>query len=139
MDRLIGERKSRIKSEEAALKALPGGDLYLELQEQKKRLVAESSRLKDIGNTVDSALRNRVQKARQWLKEVRTAPLTEPVDAAPMEAAIKKLEGCAKDQTEPALAGDCRRSRELKAALSRAVGPTESKLRANSRTEGPIA
>src|ERR1035437_4367849 len=50
LDRLIGERRSRIKSEEAALKALPGGDLYLELQQQKKRMVAESSRLKEIGN-----------------------------------------------------------------------------------------
>ncbi|HOW64769.1 MAG TPA: SbcC/MukB-like Walker B domain-containing protein [Candidatus Paceibacterota bacterium] len=129
LDRLIGERKSRIKSEEAALKALPGGDLYLELQEQKKRLVAESSRLRDVGNTVDSALRNRVQKARQWLKEVQTAPLSEPMDTAPMEAAIKKLEGCAKEQTEPSLAGIGSGAGDLKAALSRAIGPTERKLR----------
>jgi hypothetical protein len=78
LDRLIQERKSRIKSEEAALKALPDGDLYLELQEQKKRLAAESSRLTDIGNTVDSALRNRVQKARHWVMEVKKAPLPEP-------------------------------------------------------------
>ena len=104
LDKLIGERRSLIKSEEAALKELPGGGLYLHLQEEKKRLVADSSRLKEIGNTVDSALRNRVQKARQWLNEVRTAPLPEPVDAAHMEAVIKKLESCTKDQTEPALA-----------------------------------
>jgi hypothetical protein len=129
LDRLIGESRSRIKSEEAALKALPGGDLYLELQQQKKRLVAESSRLKEIGNTLDSALRNRVQKARQWLKEVRTAPLSEPVDTAPLEAAVKKLEGCSADQTEPALAGIAGGADDLKVALSRAVGPTERKLR----------
>jgi hypothetical protein len=138
LDKFIGERKSRIKSEEAALKALPGGDLYLELQAQKKRLVAESSQLKDIGNTVDSALRNRVQKARQWLKEVRTAPLTEPVDVAPMEAAIKKLESCSKDQTEPALAGIAGGAEELKAALRRAVGPMESKLRAIREQKGGL-
>jgi energy-coupling factor transporter ATP-binding protein EcfA2 len=129
LDRVIGERKSRIKSEEAALKALPGGDLYLELQEQKKRLVAESSRLRDVGNTVDSALRNRVQKARQWLNEVKTAPLTEPVDTSPLEAAIKKLESCAKEQTEPALRSIAVGADDLKAALGRAVGPTERKLR----------
>jgi hypothetical protein len=129
LDRLIEERKSRIKSEEAALKALPGGDLYLELQEQKKRLVAERSRLRDVGNTVDSALRNRVQKARHWLMEVKTAPLSETMDTAPMEAAIKKLENCAMEQTEPALAGVASGADELKAALGRAIGPTERKLR----------
>jgi hypothetical protein len=138
LDKLITERKSLIRSEEAALKALPGGDLYLHLQEEKKRLVAESSRLKDIGNTVDSALRNRVQKARQWLKEVRTAPLTEPVDAAPMEAAIKKLESCSKDQTETSLAGIAGGAEELKATLRRAVGPTESKLRAIREQKGGL-
>ena len=138
LDGHIVERKSRIKSEEAALKALPGGDLYLHLQEEKKRLVAESSRLKDIGNTVDSALRNRVQKARQWLKEVKTTPLTEPVETAAMEAAIKKLESCSKDQTEPALEGIAARADELKAALSRAVSPTERKLREIREQKGRL-
>jgi hypothetical protein len=135
---LITERKSRIKSEEAALKALPGGDLYLHLQEEKKRLVTETTRLKEIGNTADSALRNRVQKARQWLKQVSAAPLTEPVDTVRMEAAIKKLESCSKDQTEPALAGIADGANELKTALNRAVGPTERKLREIREQKGQL-
>ena len=138
LDKLIGERRSLIKSEEAALKELPGGGLYLHLQEEKKRLVADSSRLKEIGNTVDSALRNRVQKARQWLNEVRTAPLPEPVDAAHMEAVIKKLESCTKDQTEPALTSIAGEADALKAALRRASGPAESKLRAIRDQKGGL-
>jgi chromosome segregation ATPase len=138
LDGLIAERKIRIKSEEAALKALPGGDLYLHLQGDKKRLAAESSRLKDIGNTVDSALRNRVQKARQWLNEVKSAPLSEPVDTAPMAAAIKQLERCSKDQTEPALGGIASGADELKTALSRAVSPTERKLREIREQKGRL-
>ena len=77
------------------MKALPGGDLYLELQEQKKRLVTESSRLSDIGSTVDSALRNRVQMARHWLKEVSAAPLIKaPVLQAHrpvLESAVERM------------------------------------------------
>jgi hypothetical protein len=129
LDKLIGQRKSQIKSEEAALKEMPGGALYLELQEQKKRLTAESNRLRDVGNTVDSALRNRVQKARLWLKEVSKAPLADPVDGSAVEAAIKKLETCTKDKTESALAGVAAEADLLKAALSRSVGPIERKLR----------
>jgi len=138
LDRLIEERQSDIKSEEAALKALPGGDLYLELQEQKKRLVMDSNRLREIGNTVDSALRNRVQKARHWLKQVTTAPLTEPVDTSALEAAIQRLESCATEQTASALEEVAGRADDLKAALGRAVSPTERKLREIREQKGRL-
>jgi chromosome segregation ATPase len=128
LDTLITGRKSQIKSEEAALKEMPGGALYLDLQEQKKLHAADSSRLREVGNNVDSALRNRVQKARQWLKEVSQAPLAEPVATAALEAAIKRLESCANDQTEAALAEVAAEADQLKAALKRAIGPTERKL-----------
>lgn len=129
LDKFIGARKSQIRSEEAALKEMPGGALYLELQEQKKRLSGESSRLRDVGTTVDSALRNRVQNARQWVKEVVAAPLAEPVETAALESAIKQLESCAKEHTETALASVAVEADQLKIALGRGVGPTERKLR----------
>ena len=128
LDKLVAGRKSQIKSEEAALKEMPGGALYLELKEQEKRHVADRRRLREVGSTVDSALRNLVQKARQWLQEVSQAPLVGPVPDAAMEAAIKRLESCAKDQTEAALAGVAAEADQLKAALKRAIGPTERKL-----------
>ena len=107
---------------------MPGGALYLELKEQVKKLVGESTRLREIGSTVDSALRNRVQKARQWLKEVISAPLAEAVATAAMEDAIKKLESCAVDETDAALAGVAGEAEQLKAALSRAIRPTSQQL-----------
>lgn len=126
--KLIGERKGQITREVAALKEMPGGALYLELKEQVKKLVGESTRLREIGSTVDSALRNRVQKARQWLKEVISAPLAEAVATAAMEDAIKKLESCAVDETDAALAGVAGEAEQLKAALSRAIRPTSQQL-----------
>jgi hypothetical protein len=128
LDELIRGRRSQIKREEAALKEMPGGALYLELQEQKKRLVTEINRLREIGSSVDSALRKRVQKARQWLNEVIRASLQEPVATAAMEAAINQLEACKADQTEAALALVDREAEELKAALNRAIRPMDKQL-----------
>src|SRR5436309_55537 len=110
---------------------MPGGALYLELQEQKKRLVAETAGLREIGSTVDSALRNRVQKARHWLKEVIAAPLVEPVATAAMESAIKKLEACTTEQTEVSLAAVASEAEQLKAALSRAGRPSVQQRETN--------
>lgn len=128
LDNLIQERRSQITRELAALKEMPGGALYLELQEQKKRLVGEITRLQGIGSTVDSALRNRVQKACQWLKEVVAAPLAELVTTTAMGAAIKKLEACAADQTEVALAAVASEAEQLKGALGRAARPAVQQL-----------
>lgn len=128
LDRLIMERKGQITRELAALKEMPGGALFLELKEQVKKLVAEKTRLQAIGQTVDSALRNRVTKARQWLAEALAAPLTEPVSAAALESAIKRLEACATDETETVLAEVAAEAEQLKAALSRAVRPTSQEL-----------
>ncbi|HXP60265.1 MAG TPA: SbcC/MukB-like Walker B domain-containing protein [Dongiaceae bacterium] len=128
LDGLIEERRSRIRREEAALKEMPGGALYIELQEQKKQLAGEISRLRDIGNSADTALRNRAQKARHWLDEVVKAPLPEPVATAAMEAAIRQLDACKAEQTEASLAAVAQEAEQLKAALNRAVRKTVTQL-----------
>jgi hypothetical protein len=138
LTQLTSERTAQITREVAALKEMPGGALYLELKEQVKKLVGETGRLRDIGNTVDSALRNRVQKARQWLKEVASAPLAEAVPSAAMEAAIKKLESCAVEQTDTALAAIAAETEQLKAALSLAIRPTSQKLAKIRESKGRL-
>ncbi len=139
LDSLIGERKGEITREMAALKEMPGGALYLELKEQVRKLASETIRLQEIGTTVDSALRNRVQKARQWLKEVASAPLDEAMPSAAMEEAIKKLESCAVEQTETALAGVASEAEQLKAALSRAIRPSSQELAGIRERKGRLS
>jgi hypothetical protein len=138
LDKLIGERKREITREVAALKEMPGGALYLELKEQVKELAAEKNRLQGIGNTVDSALRNRVNKARQWLKEAVSAPVDNPVNPAPMEAAIKKLEGCAVEQTEAVLAEVAAETEQLKMALSQGIRSTIRELAGIREDKGSL-
>ena len=138
LDKRIGERKGQITREVAALKEMPGGALYLELKEQVRKLVGDTTRLREIGNTVDSALRNRVQKARQWLKDVVAAPLEEAVPTAAMEAAIKTLEACTVEQTEAALAGVAAEAEQLKAALSRAIRPASQALAGIRERKGQL-
>lgn len=128
LESLISDRKSLITREIAALKEMPGGALYLELQGQVNRLSAEISRLRQIGTTVDSALRNRVQKARQWLQETTSAPLPEPIPTSALQSAIKHLESCPIDQSDAALADLALQTDQLKAALSRAIRPSAQQL-----------
>jgi hypothetical protein len=112
------------------------GQLYLFLKAQIAKLNAEAGRLRDIGQSVDTALRNRVQKARHWCDEAAAAPLVERVDVANLKAAIAKLENCAAEHTETALAGVAAEAELVKAALSRGIrGPVQklSELREQKR------
>ncbi len=138
LDKLITERESRITRELAALKEMPGGALFLELKEQLKKLTAERNRLQEIGQTVDSALRNRVVKARQWQAQVAAAPVSEPVPTLALEAAIKRLEACAVDQTETALASVAGEAEQVKAALSRAIRPATQELASIRNRKGEL-
>jgi len=124
LDKIIEEQKDRIKAGEAALRALPQGELYFEWRRQQKQLTAECNRLREIGNTVDSALRNRVKKSRQWMAEAQSLPLPTPVDFAPLESAIKRLEGCVFDKTESCLQAVAVEANAVRTAMGRAIWPS---------------
>lgn len=138
LDALIAGHRTLIKSEEVAFKAIAGGDLYLELQNQKKQLVRESNRLREIGTVVDSTLRNRVKKARQWVEEVRALPFADAVNTKSLESAIKRVEGCAIAQTEQSLQELATEANEVKGSLRRAVSPFESRLRDVQEQKGRL-
>src|SRR5262249_37074116 len=60
-------------------------------------------KLRELCMKVDDRLRHRVKSAKDWLKEVRKAPVPSPVDGTRLDQAIKQLEGCDVNGTSNAL------------------------------------
>lgn len=79
------------------------GRLYHQLTEQGRKLEADLLRLRDLGMKLDERLRKRVKEAREWLKEVKYAPLPKPADTHRFETALELLEGCDEAGTANAL------------------------------------
>ena len=128
----LGEWIRKAQTEHQQLQALIGqsseGQLYLFLKARNSELAREIERLCGIGSSVETALRNRVKKARQWLDEVAAAPLPEAVGTSAFAAAIKHLDGCAANDTDSALAELAKEAEQLKMALSRAIRPFSKDL-----------
>ena len=79
------------------------GRLYHQLTEQGRKLESELLRLRELGTKLSDRLRKRVKDAKQWLKDVKHAPLQKPVDVHRLENAIEMLEGCDEASTANAL------------------------------------
>ena len=80
------------------------GRLYHQLTEQGRAQEVELMRLRDLCMKVDDRLRKRVKDAKDWLRDVRHAPLPAPLDLSRLENAIEILEGCEVDASSNALA-----------------------------------
>ena len=84
LEQLIPKREGDLEALKNTIRATPGGDLYLELKTRNQQLVAEISRLKETGRTLDSALASRVRGAREWVKLLSRLPL--PLEAKTVDA-----------------------------------------------------
>jgi len=124
----IETRKGDIEQLKNLIRTIPGGETYLFIKERNKTLVGEIERLRAVGTRVDEALRNRVRKARQWREEALNAPLTEKVNVAVLDSAIKHLEGCDANDSEAALKAVADAAETVKVALNRAIAPTRKTL-----------
>jgi hypothetical protein len=138
LDRFVAARKSEIEQLKNLIRTTPGGETYLFIKERNKTLVVEIESLRAVGTRVDDALRNRVRKARQWLVEAKSAPLTQPVDVSALESAITTLDGCEAGQSEAALAAVADTAKQVSIALNRAVNPNRVKLDDLRRTLGKL-
>ena len=103
----LEERIKRCRSERDRLLGLmhesSEGRLYHQLTEQGRRLETDLLRLRDLGMKLDERLRKRVKEAREWLREVRQAPLPKQADTQRFETALELLEGCDEAGTANAL------------------------------------
>ncbi len=80
------------------------GRLYHQLTEQGRKLETQLLHLREMGTKLEERLHKRIKDAREWLKEVRRAPLPKPLDTRRFEDAIEMLEGCDEAATSNALA-----------------------------------
>lgn len=128
LSHLIEKRKSDIEQLKNLIRTAPGGETYLFIKENNRKLVGEIAALQSVGTRMDDALRNRVRKARQWLVTAKGVPLAEPVNTSALESAIAKLESCTADQSEKALQSLATEADAVKAALNRAIGPLRKTL-----------
>jgi hypothetical protein len=138
VDRLIGAQKNEIEQLKSLIRTAPGGETYLFIKGRNKTLVGEIESLRAVGTRVDEALRNRVRKARQWLVEATSAPLSQPVDVTALDAAINILESCEVDQSEAALAVVAKAAEQVSFGLNRAVRHDREKLEDLRKTLGKL-
>ena len=101
LDRVIPDRKNEIKQAQAAIYQMPGGADYLSIKARNQILNAEIQRLKESGNSLETALRARVKNARAWLGQVQGTRLPAPVKTDELSLAIKRLDSCELDHSEP--------------------------------------
>ena len=128
LDRTIPDRKNEIKQAHAAIYQMPGGADYLSIKARNKILNAEIQRLKETGNSLETALRARVKNARAWLAQVQSARLPEPVETDELSLAIKQLDSCELDHSERALRAVANTVEQVKANISRAIRSTSVRL-----------
>jgi hypothetical protein len=128
LEGLLKERKSEIEQLTNLIRAAPGGETYLYIKERNKGLAGEIENLRAIGTRVDEALRNRVRKARQWMAEVQSAPITAPVETGALAMAIKQVESCDASVSEAALKAVADEAEQVKIMLNRAVRPSREAL-----------
>jgi uncharacterized protein YPO0396 len=76
LDRSIPELERQIRSNSTAINATPEGQLYMELVGRQDDLNRAIGRLIEIGNTLQSALGDRLRRARAWINEVKQLTLS---------------------------------------------------------------
>ena len=75
LEKQIAEDECLAKSLHSALTATEDGKLFLHLREQNKRLAREIDRLRDIGRTVEEAVRARVRQVSKWIQSTASLPV----------------------------------------------------------------
>jgi hypothetical protein len=104
LEQLIKDKRAERDRLQSLMNESSEGRLYGQLTEQCRKLETELLRLRELGMKLGDRLRKRVKDARDWLKDVRRAPVPKPVDTQRMEDAIEMLEGCDEAATLNALA-----------------------------------
>lgn len=90
---LLAKHGEELESLKNTIRATPGGDLYLELKTRNQQLVAEIARLKEMGQTLNSALANRARATREWVKQLSKLPLRlEPSLISTVEREVSAME-----------------------------------------------
>jgi DNA repair exonuclease SbcCD ATPase subunit len=128
LDERIQKRREELKQLQAIISQTSEGQLYLFLRSRNTELVRHIDQLRLVGSRLDTALRQRVQNAKTWCKEVDGAPVAGDMDITPLENAIRELEACEASGSEDALNALAIVVEQIKISLSGAVRPLRGRL-----------
>jgi uncharacterized protein YPO0396 len=104
------------------------GRLYHQLTEQGREMETKLLRLRELGMKLEDRVHKRIKDAREWLKEVRRAPLQKTPDTQRFENALELLEGCEESATTNALAHLRDSADQLCKTLRQAFAPEQQEL-----------
>ena len=138
LDELVRKTREERDRAQALIGQTSDGQLYLYLKSHNASLSHEIERLRAIRRTVDAALRSRARKARQWLAEAASAPVSDPPSTEALEQAITTLENCEAADTEAALAAVSAQTEQLKSALNRSIQPAVRALKETRERKGAL-
>lgn len=116
-----------------SINSRPDGPLFLERKDQTKALEAQISALKELSMKLSDRLRKRVKDAREWLKDIKQAPLDRPLSTLRFEDAITMLHECDETATMTALANLRDAADQLVQDLRKAFAPDREELAALRR------
>lgn len=133
----LDELAARSRSERERLLGLINesseGRLYHQLTEDGRKLENELLRLRELGTKLSDRLRKRVKDAREWLKDIKQAPLDRPLSTLRFEDAIAMLHECDETATMNALANLRDAADQLVQDLRKAFAPDREELAALRR------
>jgi len=128
LEQLIQNGRSERERLLALMHESSEGRLYHQLTEQGRAQEAELMRLRELCMKVDDRLRKRVKDAKDWLRDVRRAPLPAPIDVSRLEDSIEILEGCEVDASSNALSRLREAADQLCVALRRGFAADQQEL-----------
>jgi uncharacterized protein YPO0396 len=104
------------------------GRLYEDLSRRVREMELEIEKLRTMQMRVDERLRKRLRDVRDWLKDIKHAPLPQAVDTLRLENALEILEGCEIDATGNALSGVRDAADQLCSTVRRAFAAEQQEL-----------
>lgn len=129
LEESIPQATRQIDGLKAAINETPEGRLYAELKSRNEKLSREISQLSGVGQTLEDALRRRLENARRWLQELRELPLE--LEAESVRALERRIEAVEEGKvahanaTLPALR---EAAQSASIAATRAAKPTLDRL-----------
>jgi uncharacterized protein YPO0396 len=128
----LDEQAAHCRSERERLLGLINesseGRLYHQLTENGRKLEKDLLNLRELDTKLSDRLRKRVKDAREWLKEIKHAPLDRPADTHRFEDAIELLQGCDEGATMGALANLRDAADQLVQQLRKVFAPDREEL-----------
>jgi uncharacterized protein YPO0396 len=128
LEELISNGNAERERLQSLMRESSEGRLYEDLSRRVREMELEIEKLRTMQMRVDERLRKRLRDVRDWLKDIKHAPLPQPVDTLRLENALEMLESCDIEATGNALSNLRDAADQLCGTLRRAFAPEQQEL-----------